>query len=120
MVVFLALWCCSYWSFNPTFTGRSAGGNDMIDLLFRCCCQFSNRMVVKVLPVYTPSAEEQEHPIVYGNNIQRTMAAVLKLPVSDASYADYKKQMIRRHSKKFTKEDLHVDVGDKKKKKKGE
>lgn len=84
--------CCTkfpYSNFNPTWCGRAVNGNDLIDLAFRLCCQFVNRVEVAWLPVYTPTKEEVENPTLYAQHVQQMMAAVLQIPASDACYADY-------------------------------
>jgi lysophosphatidylcholine acyltransferase/lyso-PAF acetyltransferase len=45
---------------------------------------------MKYLPVYYPSEEERNDPILYANNIQALMASHLRIPVSDATIKDYK------------------------------
>eukprot|EP01062_Namystynia_karyoxenos_P024830 TRINITY_DN1970_c1_g1_i1.p1 TRINITY_DN1970_c1_g1~~TRINITY_DN1970_c1_g1_i1.p1 ORF type:complete len:656 (+),score=224.10 TRINITY_DN1970_c1_g1_i1:98-1969(+) len=78
-----------YKHFNPCWSGRVTGGNDVGDLLWRLTCQFVNRAEVKVLPVYQPTLEEQGDPRLYARRVQRLMAAHLGCPVSDCTYEDY-------------------------------
>ena len=78
-----------YKHFNPCWTGRPCGGNDMIDMLVGLACQFSNYLEVMVLPVYEPTHEEKNDALTYASHCQQMMAAVLKENVSDATYADY-------------------------------
>ncbi len=78
-----------YRHFNPAWTGRAVGGNDLLDMLFRMLTQFVNRLEVKILPVHEPTSEEKENSLVYAKNIQKIMADVIGLSTSDATFADY-------------------------------
>ena len=78
-----------YKHFNPAWTGRASGGNDMLDLLLRLGCQFVNRVEVAFLPVYQPNDSEKADPMLYAAGVARLMATVLQVPLSDASGADY-------------------------------
>jgi len=49
----------SYHHFNPCWTGQAVGGNDLLMLLWRTCCQFANRLEIKILPVYYPNEAEK-------------------------------------------------------------
>lgn len=51
-------------------------------------CQFYNKVEYDYLPVYTPSDEEKNDPQLYANNVQRLMAAHMKIPTSNHTYAD--------------------------------
>jgi lysophosphatidylcholine acyltransferase/lyso-PAF acetyltransferase len=75
--------------FNPTWNGRRIGGNDLLDLIIRFLCQFVNHLEVVWLPVYHPTEAEKHDPALYADHVQRMMANVLMLPVSDCSYRDY-------------------------------
>ena len=79
----------AYDHFNPAWTGRACGGNDLLDLLLRLWSQFVNRLEVKILPVHVATKEERECSLTYANNIQRIMAETIGLSTSDATYADY-------------------------------
>jgi len=79
-----------YTHFNPCWTGEAVGGPNLTDLCWRTLSQFVNRCEVKILPVYIPSEEEKNDPVLYGNNVRDLMAKTLDLPVSDASFDDYK------------------------------
>ncbi len=54
-----------------------------LHLLLGLCGQFVNRLEVKVLPKYTPSAEEKASPSLYAENVRRLMARHLELPVAE-------------------------------------
>lgn len=95
-----------YKHFNPAWTGRPCGGNDMPDLLLRMCCQFVNRVDVVYLPVYRPSDDEVAHPLLFAKHAQQMMANVLRLPTSDATFEDY--VAIARASRRANREDAVV------------
>eukprot|EP00667_Euglena_gracilis_P006144 EG_transcript_6196 len=78
-----------YWHYNPCWTGRAAGGNEIEDLLFRLCCQFVNRVEVKFLPVHHPTEEERANSTLYANNMQLLMAATLGVGISECTYKVY-------------------------------
>lgn len=78
-----------YKYFNAAWTGRPSGGNDAFDLLLRLLCQFVNRMEVRFLPVYHPTASEKEDAVSYAAHCQSLMATVVGNKVSDATFADY-------------------------------
>jgi len=44
--------------YNPCYNGRCVGGNELGDIIIRCCCQFVNRINVHILPVHHPTPEE--------------------------------------------------------------
>ncbi|KPA80650.1 hypothetical protein ABB37_04837 [Leptomonas pyrrhocoris] len=79
-----------YRHFNSAWTGREVGGNSFSDILLRLSCQFVNYAEARALPVYYPTAEEKQDPILYAAHCQRMMATVLHENVSDATYNDYK------------------------------
>ncbi|CAD2218630.1 lysophosphatidylcholine acyltransferase [Angomonas deanei] len=74
-----------YKHFNPAWTGRETGGNNLKDIALRLCSQFVTHAEVRVLPVYYPTEEEKANAIVYANHCQKMMACVLKEKVSDAT-----------------------------------
>jgi hypothetical protein len=78
-----------YTHFNPAWTGRPCGGNDMLDLLLRLWSQFVNRLEVEFLPVHVPTEEERGDPYLYAANCQMEMAKALHMNVSDATFQDY-------------------------------
>jgi len=84
-----------YRHFNPCFSGRVVGGNDLGDIIFRTMCQFVNRLEYKCLDVYHPSEDEKADPELYAANVERLMAISLGIPQSEASYADYKEAFDR-------------------------
>ena len=42
-----------------------------------------NKVTLEFLPVYTPSEEEKQDPILFANNVQRVMAESLQIPATD-------------------------------------
>ena len=42
-----------------------------------------NKVTLEFLPVYTPSAEERQDPILFANNVQKVMAESLQIPATD-------------------------------------
>ena len=75
----LACFKYPYRFYNPCYNGRCVGGNELGDIILRCCCQFVNRIDVHVLPVYHPNEEEitsTPHGLLYASNMQRRMAQV--------------------------------------------
>ncbi|CAD7940460.1 unnamed protein product [Amoebophrya sp. A120] len=78
-----------YYHYNPCWTGAACGGNNMDMLFFRTCCQFANRMQIKVLKVYHPSEQEKEDPELYAENVRKKMALHLDMPISEAAQEDY-------------------------------
>eukprot|EP00668_Euglena_longa_P002155 GGOE01002497.1.p1 GENE.GGOE01002497.1~~GGOE01002497.1.p1 ORF type:complete len:506 (-),score=154.09 GGOE01002497.1:236-1753(-) len=88
-----------YRHYNPCWTGRAAGGNEIEDLLLRLCCQFVNRVEVKFLPVHHPTEAECQDSTVYANNMQLLMAASLGIGISDCTYKVYRdlaKEFVRK------------------------
>eukprot|EP00669_Euglena_mutabilis_P009624 TRINITY_DN4486_c0_g1_i2.p1 TRINITY_DN4486_c0_g1~~TRINITY_DN4486_c0_g1_i2.p1 ORF type:complete len:520 (+),score=158.15 TRINITY_DN4486_c0_g1_i2:50-1561(+) len=88
-----------YRHFNPCWTGRAAGGNEIGDLLFRFACQFVNRVDVIFLPVHHPTPEEKADSTLYANNMQLLMAATLGIGISDCTYKLYhelRKEYVQR------------------------
>jgi 1-acyl-sn-glycerol-3-phosphate acyltransferase len=96
-----------YKHFNPCWTGRAVGGNDLIDLLIRLLSQFVNRLDIRVLPVYKPTEEEKADSLLYAKNVQRRIAEEIGLSTSTATYADY-----ATAARKFNKEFVVNSVAD--------
>ncbi len=65
-----------------------SGGPYPGELLFKLLCQPYNSMSVTFLPVYEPSAEEIQDPVLYANNVRRCIAAALAVPASDHTFDD--------------------------------
>jgi lysophosphatidylcholine acyltransferase / lyso-PAF acetyltransferase len=95
-----------YQHFNPAWTGRACGGNDAWDLLLRMWSQFVNRLEVRFLPVYTPTAEECRDPIAFAKHCQQIIASVVHAGSSEASFANYTEAL-----KRFNKRSV-VNAGD--------
>eukprot|EP00760_Papus_ankaliazontas_P031581 PhM_4_TR5345/c2_g1_i1/m.32602/K13510/LPCAT1_2; lysophosphatidylcholine acyltransferase / lyso-PAF acetyltransferase len=79
-----------YTHFNPAWTGQMTGGNDLMELVYRMLCQFVNRCEVRFLPPYIPSEAEKKDSILYASNVRDVMACQLGIPVSEATFEDYK------------------------------
>eukprot|EP00754_Rhynchopus_humris_P034859 Rhum_TRINITY_DN16460_c0_g1::Rhum_TRINITY_DN16460_c0_g1_i1::g.163121::m.163121/K13510/LPCAT1_2; lysophosphatidylcholine acyltransferase / lyso-PAF acetyltransferase len=75
--------------FNPCWTGEAMNGHDSGECVWRCVCQFVNRLEVKILPVYVPSEEEKADKFLYSENVRRVIAANLEIGLSDCMYEDY-------------------------------
>lgn len=92
-----------YKHFNVCWNGRAAGGNDFFDFFLRLVCQFVNHAEVRFLPVYYPSAAERDNAELYAAHAQRMIAHVARLPVSDATFQNYKDLEVayskRKHDK---------------------
>lgn len=97
-----------YEHFNPCWTGKACGGNDVKDVFLRMCCQFVNRCDVDILPVYYANKSEQEGESAaetYATNIQYQMCHGLGWKVSDATYFNYverEKQVAAAKLEKYT------------------
>jgi hypothetical protein len=59
-----------YTYFNPAWIGEALGGNEMMYVILKSCCQFVNRMEVRILPKYEPSADEIAKPEVFAENVR--------------------------------------------------
>ena len=55
---------------------RSQGHRFIHSLFLILCCPF-NKVTLEFLPVYTPTEEEKENPIIFANNVQDVMAKSL-------------------------------------------
>ncbi|KEG10413.1 putative acyltransferase [Trypanosoma grayi] len=92
-----------YKHFNPCWTGRACGGNNISDLLLRLCSQFVTHVEVRALPVYTPTDDERNDAALYAKRCQQMMATVLQCCTSSCTYRDYeriqrKKDRVSAHS----------------------
>eukprot|EP01119_Soliformovum_irregulare_P024374 TRINITY_DN8723_c0_g1_i2.p1 TRINITY_DN8723_c0_g1~~TRINITY_DN8723_c0_g1_i2.p1 ORF type:complete len:201 (-),score=31.61 TRINITY_DN8723_c0_g1_i2:93-695(-) len=56
--------------------------------IFQMLTQLTHRIDIDFLPLYTPSIEEMSDPMLYTNNIRKTMADSSHLPLSEASMDD--------------------------------
>ena len=52
-------------------------------------CQFSTEFEFEFLPVYQPSGEETENPMVYAQNVRALMAEKLGIPMVDRSVSEF-------------------------------
>ncbi|ORC93447.1 putative acyltransferase [Trypanosoma theileri] len=91
-----------YKYFNPCWTGRMCGGNNMIDLLLRNSSQFVTRVELRVLPVYTPTPEEKSNATLYAKHCQKMMATVLQCSTSSCTFSDYEALAKSQKSNKTT------------------
>lgn len=110
----MAAFAFPYKHFNMSWSGRCAGGNDALDLFVRMCCQFVNRCEVRFLPVYYPSQEEKADPCLYASHCQSMIARTLGLPISDATFNDYKALEVKYASRKNQNERFTYVSGDEK------
>eukprot|EP00301_Raphidiophrys_heterophryoidea_P006803 c12711_g9_i1.p1 GENE.c12711_g9_i1~~c12711_g9_i1.p1 ORF type:complete len:402 (+),score=79.15 c12711_g9_i1:68-1273(+) len=79
-----------YRNFNPAFTAREFGGNNIFDVIYLSLCQFVNVVHVKCLDIYYPSEEEKANPDLYTSNVERLIAMNLGVPRSDATFQFYR------------------------------
>ena len=93
----MALFKFPYRNFNPTYNGRCLGGNELGDILFRCCCQFVNRLEVKVMPVYHPNEAEIADGTMYATKMQHVMGAHLGCKISNATTKEYADALSKFH-----------------------
>ena len=52
-------------------------------------CQFSTEFEFEFLPVYQPSGEETENPMIYAQNVRALMAKKLGIPMVDRSVSEF-------------------------------
>ena len=55
----------------PAWVGEALGGNELMYVILKSCCQFVNRMEVRILPKYEPSAAEVKEPEVFAENVRK-------------------------------------------------
>jgi len=65
-------------SFSPSWSSESAAYNLLMTL-----AQFWNCMEVIYLPIYEPTAEEQQNPKLFARNVQKEIALALSVPASN-------------------------------------
>ncbi|XP_069015049.1 lysophospholipid acyltransferase LPCAT4 [Embiotoca jacksoni] len=58
-------------------------GTTWIEALWHTTSQLYTNMTVEFLPVYNPSEEEKNDPILYADNVQKLMAKALGIPATD-------------------------------------
>ncbi|XP_033987065.1 lysophosphatidylcholine acyltransferase 1-like [Trematomus bernacchii] len=68
-----------------TWTWQGPGA---FKLLWLTLCQLHNPMEIEYLPIYTPSKEEKENPVLFASNVRKLMAKALELPLIDLSFDD--------------------------------
>ncbi|XP_075395846.1 lysophosphatidylcholine acyltransferase 2B-like [Tenrec ecaudatus] len=59
--------------------------------------QVFTRMTIEFMPVYTPSDDEKQDPILFANTVRINMANALGLPVTDHTYEDCKLMISAGH-----------------------
>ncbi|XP_004699639.1 lysophosphatidylcholine acyltransferase 2B-like [Echinops telfairi] len=59
--------------------------------------QAFTRMTIEFMPVYTPSDDEKQDPILFANTVRISMANALGLPVTDHTYEDCKLMISAGH-----------------------
>ncbi len=69
---------------NPAAVGFNSRGIFLLRVMF----QWSNRLEVKVLPVYQPSGDEERDPVLFATHLQREMSAASGLPCTRHTLAD--------------------------------
>lgn len=60
----------------------------ILSYAFRLLTQFVNFVEIIYLPVYIPNEEEKKDPSLFAENVRRKMAAVVNLPLKDATRND--------------------------------
>ncbi|XP_072303808.1 lysophosphatidylcholine acyltransferase 1 [Eucyclogobius newberryi] len=68
-----------------TWTWIGPGG---LEILWLTMCQLHNQLEIEYLPVYTPSQEEKENPVLFASNVRKLMAKALDIPLIDVSFND--------------------------------
>ncbi|XP_052541906.1 lysophosphatidylcholine acyltransferase 2 isoform X2 [Tympanuchus pallidicinctus] len=63
-------------------------GYSLKELCIMTLCQLFTRVEVEFLPVYVPTEEERNDPILFANRVRQTMATALKVPVTDHTFED--------------------------------
>uniref|UniRef100_A0A8D2Q5T0 Lysophosphatidylcholine acyltransferase 2 n=1 Tax=Varanus komodoensis TaxID=61221 RepID=A0A8D2Q5T0_VARKO len=58
------------------------------ELLVLTLCQFCTKVEVEFLPVYNPTEEEKNDPILFASGVRNEMASALDVPVTDHTYED--------------------------------
>ncbi|XP_044284004.1 lysophosphatidylcholine acyltransferase 2 [Varanus komodoensis] len=63
-------------------------GYNFKELLVLTLCQFCTKVEVEFLPVYNPTEEEKNDPILFASGVRNEMASALDVPVTDHTYED--------------------------------
>uniref|UniRef100_A0A8C9ERU7 Lysophosphatidylcholine acyltransferase 2 n=1 Tax=Pavo cristatus TaxID=9049 RepID=A0A8C9ERU7_PAVCR len=63
-------------------------GYSLKELCIMTLCQLFTRVEVEFLPVYVPTEEERNDPILFASRVRQTMATALKVPVTDHTFED--------------------------------
>ncbi|XP_077166217.1 lysophosphatidylcholine acyltransferase 2 [Paroedura picta] len=63
-------------------------GNTFLKALLLTLCQPYTNVEVEFLPVYIPTTEEKNSPVLFANNVRCKMAGALDVPVTDHTYED--------------------------------
>ena len=76
-------------SYFDTFTKTWNQKHGYMGCLWLTLCQFSTDFEFEFLPVYQPSGEETENPMVYAQNVRALMAEKLGIPMVDRSVSEF-------------------------------
>ncbi|XP_060109762.1 lysophosphatidylcholine acyltransferase 2 [Heteronotia binoei] len=63
-------------------------GNTFLEALVLTLCQLYTNVEVEFLPVYIPTWEEKNSPVLFANRVRCKMACALDVPVTDHTYED--------------------------------
>jgi len=74
--------------YNSRMNPASVGRNSHILFLARVMMQWTNKLHVQVLPVYTPSEEDKADPILFAERVQTIMGEAMGIPQTRHSLAD--------------------------------
>jgi len=85
------------WTWNQTHGAKS--------VLWLTLAQPFSRASIEYLPVYTPSSEEKENPILYAANVRDVMAAALKVPTCDLNFEEVKKLYGKKYKNRKNKQE---------------
>ncbi|XP_022092039.1 lysophosphatidylcholine acyltransferase 2-like isoform X1 [Acanthaster planci] len=75
-------------TFTWTWDGPGA-----LKLLWLSLCNFSNKLQVTFLPIYTPSEEEIQDPKLFARNVRAVIANAIDKPVTDHTFEDCRLMM---------------------------
>ena len=59
-------------------------------LFWYTLCQLETRLRITFLPVYEPSDEERNDPLLFAHNVRAVLSTALRLPVTEHSSLDFK------------------------------
>ena len=79
-------------SYFDTLTKTWNQKHGYMGCLWLTLCQFSTDFEFEFLPLYQPSGEETENPMVYAQNVRALMAEKLGIPIVDRSVSEFFKK----------------------------